>query len=73
MNKKLLKLKPTFTLEQKDQDKRDAVIESMRKHGLPEQTVDSFIYRIGLDSAFAEIQRMDAQPKSIQPQNEHNT
>lgn len=42
-----------MTLDEKDQDKRDAVIESMRSKGLPEHIADSFIYRVGLDYALA--------------------
>lgn len=52
--KKPLKLKVSMTLEEKDQDKRDAVVEVLRKQGMPKQVADSFIYRVGLDSAFAE-------------------
>lgn len=51
--KKPLKLKTLMTLDEKDQDKRDAVIESMRSKGLPEHIADSFIYRVGLDYALA--------------------
>lgn len=51
--KKPLRIKSVFTLDEKEQDKRDAVIESMRSKGLPEHIADSFIYRIGLDYAVA--------------------
>lgn len=57
MNKKLLKLKPIFTLNQADQDQRDTVIENMKIQGLPEQAVDSYIYRVGLDITFKQTQK----------------
>lgn len=65
--KKPLKLKVSMTLAEKEQDKRDAVLESMGRQGLPEQVVDSFIYRVGLDSTFTETQTGN---EAVQPQNE---
>ena len=51
MKTKLLTIKTTTKLDEKEQAKRQRIIALLATQGMPEDIVDSYIYRIGLYAA----------------------